>query len=220
MIVSHNFKFIFVHVSKTGGSSIQEQFRKVNNWQVDVAGKSREQAQRLLDDHYKYAFNHYSFAQIKYLWGALTYAEYFKWAVIRNPFDRVISAYYFHKYKSEVENDAASQEVLGNTTSLEEFICNKQEHLGTKQVDMLSIDGIIDCTVYRFEDGLDNAVRRASTHINNVFPNFPIMEKLTARELTQHRTDRRHYREVITPECRAIIEGKYKEDFETFGYMW
>ena len=79
MIISHKHKFVFLQTTKTGSSSIyvtlKEKYKTVN----PENHLNAVQAKRFFDEK-------------KYNWD-----EYFKFAFVRNPWDRYVSAYYYRK---------------------------------------------------------------------------------------------------------------------------
>jgi hypothetical protein len=71
-MISHKYKLIFVHINKTGGTSIETLFGGIPfNDQVT--------ALEIQNQH-----------------GAL-WDQYFKFSIVRNPWDRMVSEYYFRK---------------------------------------------------------------------------------------------------------------------------
>ena len=77
MYINHEKKFIFVHIPKTAGSSIHIFFKDFFN--------ILDRSDPLPEIHHK------SFSSI--LNEDYSYRNYFKFAVIRNPYDRFLSAY-------------------------------------------------------------------------------------------------------------------------------
>jgi len=143
--------------------------------------------------------------------GVQAYNEYYKWAIVRNPFDRVISAWWHALQIRKYENITFRQFITADNT---------YRWLKDNQYDMVHIDGVLNCDVYRYEIGLDEIVKKVSVIINQNDPTFPLMDKLVKFEKSGYRKDRRHYRDVIDTECRKYIEQMYKKDLEAFGYEW
>jgi hypothetical protein len=83
MVICHNKKCIFIHIPKTAGTSI-EQFLKEN-------GKNDLQ---LLGVHNNRSMQHYMGIELKKMY-PLYYKNYFKFSVVRNPYDRLLSEYYW-----------------------------------------------------------------------------------------------------------------------------
>ena len=83
-MISHSNRFIFIHVPKTGGTSISAVLKPFG---IVLSGD-----QNVKSIYYKHA-------KASYLQPLLgdEYSEYFKFAVVRNPFDWLISNYEFNR---------------------------------------------------------------------------------------------------------------------------
>lgn len=73
MIVSHQHKFIFIHIQKTAGSSISKYLKEHSR--CEETGK------------------HWNAIMIKNFLGDKIWNEYFKFSFVRDPFDRLVSWY-------------------------------------------------------------------------------------------------------------------------------
>lgn len=108
MLVSHRKKFIFVKTQKTAGTSVESFFEKYcmedGLW---VQSHDRDQVisefgmigGRGPGAKYDKLYSHLTAEQIKAIVSEETWNTYFKFSVIRNPFDRLISRYFFSKKK-------------------------------------------------------------------------------------------------------------------------
>ena len=104
MLISHQKKFIYTKTVKTGGTSTEVYFEpfcmRVGEYEfshnrdqyisetgiVGYRGKNAEG---------KTWYNHMSAQAIKNLLGSEVWTKYFKFCVIRNPFERYVSAFYY-----------------------------------------------------------------------------------------------------------------------------
>lgn len=77
-MISHKFKCIFIHIPRTGGSSIEKLVAGKNWWSIDKTTK------------------HLTASQAKKIYGEF-WNEYFKFAFVRNPYDRAVSLLNFSK---------------------------------------------------------------------------------------------------------------------------
>lgn len=92
-MISHLHKTIFIHVPKTGGSSISSLFEK----EPHHAGmRHHEKASEIQ-------------VSLKEKWD-----QYFKWAIVRNPWDRMVSMYFFRKSR-KLFDFAEDHEFVKNT---------------------------------------------------------------------------------------------------------
>ena len=83
-IVSNKYRFIFIHIPKTGGTSIAE---------PDYEGGNGALAGYLGEQDYAQA-GHIRAVGLKQRIGA-SWDQYFKFAFVRNPWDRLVSLYHY-----------------------------------------------------------------------------------------------------------------------------
>lgn len=81
-MINHEHKFLFLHLPKTGGTSINKFFNdKFNN-------NERDFGHPYLSD---YKCNNFD--------------DYFKFTIVRNPYDRLVSAFFYMKEYSKFQSD-------------------------------------------------------------------------------------------------------------------
>ena len=91
MIVSHLHRFIFVAVPKTGTHSVRQALR------AHMGPDDMEQARLFVEKQFpipelaRLGHGHLSFQDVRPHLGEAAFAGYFKFAFVRNPFDRFIS---------------------------------------------------------------------------------------------------------------------------------
>ena len=91
MIVSHQHRFIFVAIPKTGTHSVRQALRE------QLGPDDIEQVGLFVDKRFPYPelaqikHGHLSLQQVRPFLGEQPFADYFKFAFVRNPFDRFVS---------------------------------------------------------------------------------------------------------------------------------
>lgn len=229
MIVSHRHAFIFLKTNKTAGTSVEialsavcgpgdiitpispadEALRQELGFrgpQNHLAGwrdlTPAEWVRRITKGERKARFyNHMPAREARPLLAGV-WDRYLKFSIERNPWDRVISSY-FWRYKT-----APRPTVL-------EFLQNG-EHLALKRrgIDLYQIDGTdaVD-QILRFENLAEeiDALRR------DLGLAAPL---ILPRAKTQFRTDRRPYREVLGEAEAAIIARDFAPEIARFGYVF
>lgn len=91
MIVSHRHRFIFAAVPKTGTHAVRRALRE------DMGDEDLEQVGLFIDKRFPWEdlaairHGHLSLRQIRPYVGEEAFADYFKFAFVRNPFDRFVS---------------------------------------------------------------------------------------------------------------------------------
>lgn len=211
------FRKIFIHIPKNAGMTIRNSPLLQNqilpaipeihkNEKYTAAVKAHMDS---IGDHHGY--EHARWRDIK--WGIRTSQDAF--AVVRNPWDRVVSRYFFAKKVIEVEK----KEPVGKhkIDSFEHFLEERHEWGGMKYMWHRAIRGwynqveyVIDkdrnimCDILQFED-LNNELCRY----------FNLKEMSRARNVTGLNDD---YRKIYTPETIQIVADWYKDDIDTFGF--
>jgi hypothetical protein len=118
MLVSHTHRFIYTKTKKTAGTSVESYFEpfcmRPGEW---VESHDREVyiseagiigfrgAKRPKDCQW---WNHMPASQIRQLLGEPLWNEYFKFCVVRNPFDRLVSEYFFERSRDPKWSGAES----------------------------------------------------------------------------------------------------------------
>lgn len=200
MLISRKKKFIFFAFNKTGTTSLEEALRPYNSrlWR------------RLLN--YQYANSGHK-AIVKHMrpWHLREHLSddvwntYYKFCFVRNPFDRFVSLYTYHRQKARLRQPLASELPFedwleaggsGSASRLQkEFVSNDQG------------DVILDY-IGRFENLEHDCKRIFNTlHLPCVLPH-------------RNKTSHQHYSSYYTPRAREIVETNFKDDLDLFGYKY
>ena len=209
---------LFIHIPKNAGMTIRRS-PMLNN-RIMLAGsnvhKSFKYSQAVLDkmnslgDHH--GFEHARWCDVH----PSVRDRNVAFAVIRNPWDRVVSRYFFAKKVIEVEKKVSPE--YADVSSFEAFLEERhkwgnEEYMWHRAVrgwypafDHVSDDrGIVRCDIIRFEN-LDVDLCK--------YFNLTSMSK--ARNVTA--INKGTYRDVYTPETIQIVADWYKKDIDHWGY--
>ena len=85
MVICHNKRCIFIHIPKTAGTSIEQFIKDNNNNPIILLGVKNGRS-----------MHHYSALEIKSLFPDI-FSKYYKFSFVRNPYDRLLSEYYWCK---------------------------------------------------------------------------------------------------------------------------
>lgn len=128
MLISFKKQFIYTKTFKTAGTSVESYFEKYcmpdGEWEFS---HMREQhvsesgivGYRGINSEGKAWFNHMSAEAIRASIGNSIWENYFKFCVIRNPFDKVISGFHFLELSDSDTNQKSSR--LENHSLIERF---------------------------------------------------------------------------------------------------
>jgi hypothetical protein len=227
MIVSHQHRFIFIKTEKTAGTSIEAFLsphcgaadiltpvyppvpghvpRNFEGWWNPIPeialrhGRRCGSVLRRLLKRRKF-YNHMPATVARCLISPTIWDGYFKFCVERNPWDKTLSHY--HMLRDQAR-----------TTSLDEYL--RKSRLPINYPMYLDNRGalIVD-EVVKYESlmpDLDRIFRRLG---------IPFDHSLGVDAKSQHRKDRTPYRDVFTPEQKAIVETAFRPEIELHGYQF
>ncbi len=193
-MLSSQHKLLFIHIPKTGGSSMEWILRDlwddslvvVNNWTVTS------------DDP---KLKHRDVAWYRHRRGPAWLAGHYKFAFVRNPFDRMVSWWAFHRRQKPWKTARSFKRYLRKTRPGHPERRTQSSYLLTPSGEM-GVD-----FVGRYEN------------LNSDFDKVCEKAGLPPRELTRMNQGRRGpYRDHYISESRALVEQWFAEDLERFGY--
>lgn len=227
MIVSHQHRFIFIKTRKTAGTSIevalsqfcgdddivtpispddesmrqQLGYRGPQNYHVPLWRYNTRQWKRLLNRRkWTTYYNHIPASEARRYLGGKIWNSYYKFCFDRNPWDRVVSAYFWQRYQIDA------------SVSFEDFLSGRTELLSN--FDLYSIDSRIAVDFVGRYENLAADLRCALGHIG--LPQNLELPRLKAKA----RTDKRPYQEIITPEQEALIASRCAREIALLDYQF
>lgn len=215
MPILHNKKLIFVHIPKTGGTSIENAldiqthqeffgFQRCGECMPEILEKfSIEERNKI-----KYTTpQHLTALQLKTIFGDTTFNKYQKFTIVRNPYDRLVSEYCYIKQ-----------------TVNKHFICYKNLDFAQFVVKCLNLPNMARHALF------DNHFTPQSKFIEPFKPNkkfivfkfeeiAKVFEWLSVESVHLRQSDdRKPWQEYYTPELMQMVYNFYKEDFDNFNY--
>ncbi|MCI0499176.1 MAG: sulfotransferase family 2 domain-containing protein [Planctomycetales bacterium] len=228
MIISHKYKFIFLKTRKTAGTSIEialskfcgekdiitpitpedEDLRKnlgyrgPQNYAVSYTHYSLNDWYRKMIYGAKIEFyNHIPAFQVRQWIGEKVWNSYYKFCFERNPWDKVISLYYF-----SLSNSCT-------TPSFEEYIKKESEDaVSNYRIYTIGNRLAVD-DVYLFENLNDELAKIAK---KTGLPETLILPRAKSR----FRKDKRPYREIIGQNEKEYIQKICQKEIDLFGYSF
>jgi len=158
--------------------------------------------------------------------GVAKLSTYFKFTVVRNPWDRIVSYFSFVKKLIQNENQPSKEMLIseyGIDFTFDDFVKNKLNVLtvgGTKYVNKLKTANQIDW-IKNSKNELDIdyicKFENLQYDFNEVCDKIGIpQQQLPHKNKTHHK----HYTEYYDDETREIVANRYAEDIEYFGYKF
>lgn len=212
MILSHQYRFIFIKTNKTAGTSVEialSRFCGPDDVITPVSHDDevlRSETGGRGPQNYKTGsgrrkfYNHMGAAEIRKLVGDDVWDSYFKFCIERNPWDRVISLYYWRN--KEEPRPTISEFIESETISA----------LRSKGLELYTIDGVVVVDrILRYEN-----LEEELDEVRRLVGIPPPLELPRAK--ASFRNDRRPHREVFDDEQRRVIADRFQEEIELLGY--
>jgi hypothetical protein len=211
MIISHKHKFIFLKTKKTAGTSIEVSLSRYCGKEdilTPLAPEDEEIREQFgikprnylnpVTGNPKY-FNHYKAKKVKRLIGDKIWNTYYKFSFDRNPWDKVISHYYFRTGKS-------NQDI-----SFEAFL-QSNKFTGAYNYPIYTINDRVAADFLGKFETLDEDLAAVCKTIGIPFDGWLPKAK------GNYRKDQRHYRHQYNKEQKELIENYFKKEIELFQY--
>jgi len=234
MLISHKYKIIFVHVQKTAGDSLEKALRSVDPEAVDcISLKGRrclqrqfiQLASRLGTEKFWYGRaplcegKHLFARDIRQHLDTEIWRDYFKFAWVRNPYDRLVS--WYHMIRQFNQNYRLWNYVRAESSDFASFVKNctdviyespfERKSFTFNQIEYLTDESgnlLVDF-IGRFEsleDDFKKMCERAG------------LPEITLGKFNSSKHDT--YRQYYTDETRDIISARFKRDLEEFDYAF
>lgn len=207
MIVSHRHRFVFAAVPKTGTHSVRQALR------AHLGPEDIEQVGLFVNKRFPFEdlaairHGHLGLAQVRPYLGEEAFASYFKFAFVRNPFDRFVSyCAFMTRNQGSFEQDprGVMHEILFGLRPLQHILFRPQHELLVDAEGRLLAD-----FVGRVED-MQASYDEACDRIG-----------IGREQLGQVNNSRRgDYRQYYDPQLVAGVEALYQRDIEMFGYRF
>jgi len=229
MILSHRYKFIFIKTNKTAGTSLEIALSKYCGERDVITPISPEDerirrelgcrgpqncpipfSQYTLRDWGRRVFlgkklqfyNHMGAREIKRFVSEGVWDEYFKFCFERNPWDRVVSRYYW---------------VLQNepNLSISDFIKHGGADMNKKRgFQLYTVGGKIVVDKVALYENLDQELEEIAIRLG--LPEKPVLPQAKSG----YRKDRRHYSDLLSDEDKAVVSRLFAEEIAYLGYEY
>lgn len=213
MPVNTNLKWIFIHIPKTGGSSIARYMYEQSGTPLELWGriKSRDrerfglQDAREVDcpDRYQHLYHHLRAAEVRKVVGDEVWTVYTKFTVIRNPWDRLVSFYEYARQTGERGGTAGR--------SFEEWVEYRSLFPKMSPYIMSEEGDILVDYVIRFENLMEDFKQMHERLGSKYTPSQIPHEKKTVRD---------DYRCYYTSALAQKVYDELKEEIDFFGYKF
>jgi Sulfotransferase family len=204
-MISHKYQCIFVHIPKTGGSSIEDVIWPGERTEADLWMGF---VSRYRNKYQTGGLQHLLARQIREEVGAEVFDSYFKFTFVRNPWDKAVSQYASMRDRADLRELIS----MAPNASFSEYLQLTEAHhhiQWERQVEFIRDEDLVPMVdfVGRFENLEHDA--------QVIFQQLGIR----CRHLPhRNRSKRRHYRKYFGDRSREWVHSRYKEDVGEFGY--
>lgn len=200
-MISKKKNFLFIHVPKTGGNSVQNILRNYSEDKVVTLTPLQDGLERFEVRNNDYSITkHSTYSDYKREIEPELFEGLFKFAVVRNPWDRVIS-HYFSPHRGFVQWSREDFiDFIPEVEPIRTYICPKNS--------VADLGCFMDF-ILRFES-LEQDLLNISKKLNIDFNSLPHRNK----------SFKKPYRSYYDDELKNIIYNKFEEEIEFFKYQF
>ena len=214
MIISHGRRYIFVHIPKTGGTSMAlalEGRAMKDDIMLGDTPKARKRRRRLKNAQSSgRLWKHSTLADIDGLIDTSDIASLFTFTLVRNPWDRLVSYYHWLRKQSfdHVSVHLARHLDFPRFVSDERTQASLRAHPARSY--MTCADGVERCTSYIRIEAFEEDAENLNAHLG-----FAL--SLTHVNRSERTT---HYQSYYSVETAEIVGECCAEDIARFGYRF
>ena len=200
-MISIQKRFLFVHIPKTAGNSIQSVLRDYSEDELVALRSEQDGVERfgLRNPRYKIK-KHSTLAEYRAALGETQFGNLYKFTCVRNPWDRMVSYYFTPRQNTAAWDRKKFRTIIVKALSAAEYLGLNQD----KEDPFQNVNYIM-----RFENLVDDfrIVCRALDISPATLPQY-------------NRSNREHYSSYYDDELRELVRARFAAEIERFGYTF
>lgn len=216
-MISLEKKFLFVHMPKTGGNSIQNVLRKYSEDAV-TSFHPRQDGYERFDVQSEFSTTkHSKLYEYKELLPREIYSSLYKFAAIRNPWDRVVSRYFFKLSCNSFSQGMSLGDFAEPVFKRDEFIRSVlQTPLLENYLFGSSIEGDVD---FLNDTDIDYIIKMEAMQVgfDEVCATLGIAKEMLP---TVNKSNRRDYHLYYDEELIEIVRQRFANEIDYFHYEY
>jgi hypothetical protein len=200
-MISLQKHFLFVHIPKTAGNSIQSALRDYSEDQLVALRKEQDGIERFGLRNPKYKIKkHSTLHEYRDALGDKQFGSLYKFTCVRNPWDRMVSYYFTPTQRPESFDRKKFRRIISEAVSIADYLrLDRDEEDPFANVDY----------VMRFENLAEDF--RAVCGSLRISP---------ATLPRYNRSNREHYSKYYDDELRELVTKRFALEIERFGYTF
>ena len=223
MLVSHEKKFIYLKTAKTGGTSVEVYFERFcmspGEWFFSHARDQYESATGIIGfrgmktnkpENCKW-WNHMPAADVKAQLGSSIWNDYFKFCVVRNPYDKAVSAFYFDCFRNKKE---APTTLAGRREAFENWLIERRVNTPTgRNKFIIGNQFCLDRVIYfeKMKEDLEKICTRIG--VPWIAEQLPVLK-------SGYRPPNTSCSEMYTNKAKKLIMKKHAFELDLFNYSF
>jgi hypothetical protein len=217
MLISHTYRFIFIHVGKTGGMSMREVLKQYaqepDRFKIRRPAKMNGDRPNPLYAVWETLLLHAKARDVQREVPPEIFDSYFKFAFVRNPWDLMVSMYHFILR----EPTAPRHEQVKAAGSFEGFVdwVGRTADPFPKGITRLQSEMLTDDEGRLVVDYIGH-YERLDEDFEQVGRTIGIADRLPHLNRSQHKD----YRSYYSDRTRELVGDCFKTDIELFGYTF
>ncbi|OLA97139.1 MAG: hypothetical protein AUH19_05165 [Verrucomicrobia bacterium 13_2_20CM_55_10] len=200
-MISLQKHFLFVHIPKTAGNSIQTALRDYSEDQLVALRKEQDGIERFGLRNPKYNIKkHSTLAEYRDALENEQFRSLYKFSCVRNPWDRMVSYYFTPTQSPETWDRKKFRKMISKIVSVADYLRLDQDD----EDPFTNVDYIM-----RFEN-LAEDFRTVCGKVG-----------ISAATLPRYnRSNREHYSKYYDDELRELVRTQFAAEIERFGYTF
>jgi len=200
-MISLQKHFLFVHIPKTAGNSIQTALRDYSEDQLVALRKEQDGIERFGLRNPEYNIKkHSTLAEYRDALENEQFRSLYKFSCVRNPWDRMVSYYFTPTQSPETWDRKKFRKMISKIVSVADYLRLDQDD----EDPFTNVDYIM-----RFEN-LAEDFRTVCGKVG-----------ISAATLPRHnRSNREHYSKYYDDELRELVRTQFAAEIERFGYTF
>lgn len=224
MIISHKHRFIFVHIHKCAGTSITRTLLPFLGSDDLVLGCTPKYEKLSNESRSKGSvYKHSTAADIREYVGENIWNDYFVFSFVRNPWDVVVSKYFWwHITPGEWDDSAKEKKRMIMSMTFDQYVRQKQFDANFSLAKFLRTDDSRGSDRNPFPDiGLIGKYESLQRDFSQICRHLglPQVNLAMANRSVQLRKNR-PFATYYNKETKEIVEHAYQDDIRLFGYSF
>jgi hypothetical protein len=200
-MISLQKRFLFVHIPKTAGNSIQSVLRGYSEDELLALRKEQDGIERFGLRNPKYKIKkHSTLGEYRAALSDEQFRNLYKFTCVRNPWDRMVSYYFTPTQNAEAWNREKFRGIISKAISVADYL-----RLDQREEDPFAN---VDC-IMRFENLADD------------FRALCGQLQISPTTLPRYnRSTRERYSKYYDDELRELVRSRFAAEIERFGYKF